>query len=162
MPFTPPIPSPYNFVPLSGQVFFPDWADHVSMDVPFSDGISGWFEIEVEAKTDIYIRNGGDQPRTAPEKAADSVWQDFFRVTPEGRYAIPGTSLKGVVRSVMEIATFGKLNRAYDARYGVRDLQNTDRRLYLGWMTTERPPHQARPKGRLAAPGRGPVDHYSL
>ncbi len=47
------IPSPYNFVPLSEHVFFPDWAEKVSMDVPFSDGISGALKVRVTARTSI-------------------------------------------------------------------------------------------------------------
>ena len=29
------ITAPFNFVPLSDKVFFPDWADSVSHDIPF-------------------------------------------------------------------------------------------------------------------------------
>jgi len=62
------IPSPYNFVPLSKHVFFPDWSGQVSMDVPFSDGISGTLEIKVTAKSPIYIRNGGAHPENSDGK----------------------------------------------------------------------------------------------
>ena len=138
MPYDPPpfdtIPSPYNFVPLPPSVFFPDWASQVSMDVPFSDGISGILEVEVTAQTPIYIRNGGEHPETPEAKRNDEVYQDFFKVTPDGPYAIPGTSLKGMLRSVIEIASFGKL-RCADARYSVRDLNN--RKLYTPWMSSQ-------------------------
>jgi CRISPR-associated protein (TIGR03986 family) len=126
----PTIPSPYNFVPLSEHVFFPDWAAQVSQDVPFSDGISGWFDIEVEATTPIYIRNGGDLPGETKDQRRTRLnnadWQDFFRVHSDGPYAIPGTSLKGMIRSVLEIASFGKMTMVDDHRYGVRDLNNRD------------------------------------
>ncbi len=52
------IRSPYNFVPVSDKVFFPDWADQISHDIPFSDGISGKITLEIEAQTPIFVRNG--------------------------------------------------------------------------------------------------------
>jgi CRISPR-associated protein (TIGR03986 family) len=157
---TPPIPSPYSFVPLSRHVFFPDWAAQVSQDVPFSDGISGWFEIEVEATTPIYIRNGGDFDEGSPKddqkererkrraRLQNPDWQSFYRLFPNGPLAIPGTSLKGMLRSVLEIATFAKM-RGVDARaYSVRDLHNRD--LYNRHLTGGDEPSGYHP---LARPG---------
>lgn len=131
------IPSPYNFVPLSKTVVFPDWAEAVSHDIPFADGISGHLDIEIEAMTQLYIRNGGDHPEgkgeaLAKAKRADSNYNSPFKL-PGGRYAIPGTSLKGAIRNVLEIATFSKL-RCDDRRFAVRDLRNRD--LYTRWMTS--------------------------
>lgn len=133
------IPSPYNFVPLSDKVFFPDWSHQVSMDTPFSDGISGTLEIKVTAKTPIYIRNGGDHPEDRDRLNSES-YLDFFRVTRDGKYAIPGTSLKGMLRAVVEIVSFGKIagtkektSRVVDHRYAVRDLQN--KTLYTNHIT---------------------------
>jgi len=125
------IPSPYNFVPLSPHVYFPDWDDRVSMDVPFSDGICGSFEVEVEAMTPIYVRCGGDNEKSS----------DFFRVTESGAYAIPGTSFKGMIRNVLEIASFGKIAPGVDdRRYGVRDLHN--HKVYTDWMTNGSSPYK--------------------
>ena len=53
------ITAPYNFVPLSRKVFFPDWAGQVSHDLPFSDGVSGELTCELTTHTPIYVRNGG-------------------------------------------------------------------------------------------------------
>ncbi len=124
------IPSPYNFVPLADKVFFPDWAEQISQDVPFSDGISGEIEVEIEAKTPIYVRNGGawtKESRNNPE------YQSPFK-TPDGKYAIPGTSVKGMIRSIVEIASFGKMQRVADHRYGFRDLHNPE---YTSQMTKQ-------------------------
>lgn len=127
------IPSPYNFVPLSKKIFFPQWAELASMDVPFSDGISGTINIRVKACTPIYIRN-------TQNKSEDEADIDFYRVTDGGKYAIPGTSFKGMLRNVVEIITFskiagsrGKSSRVSEHRYAVRDLQNRD--VYTSKMT---------------------------
>lgn len=128
-----PIPSPYNFVPLNEQVFFPDWAEQVSHDIPFQDGISGALELEIEAKTPIYIRAGGVHPEK-DLRNQNQAYQRFFEVIlPDGskKFAIPGSSIKGMMRSVVNIASFGKLAALDDHRYGFRDLNNQEYRDHL-------------------------------
>ncbi len=130
------ITAPYNFVPLSRFVFFPDWAESVSHDVPFSDGVSGTIECELTAESPFYVRNGGYWERedivnkdTSKEKYEA---HSFFKVGEQ--YVIPGTSLKGMLRNVVEIISFGKIGRrVVDNRYGVRDLRN--RKLYTDHLT---------------------------
>jgi CRISPR-associated protein (TIGR03986 family) len=95
------------------------------MDLPFSDGISGSLEIEVTAQTPLYVRNGGKWPEKTTERNNDPDYLSFFKL-PSGDYAIPGTSLKGAIRNVVEIASFGKMRRVADHRYGFRDLYNPD------------------------------------
>ena len=115
------ISAPYNFVALSDFVVRPDWADQVSHDVPFSDGLSGTLTLRIEAHTPLFIRGstGGDTP---------------FQL-PDGKYAIPGTSLRGMLRNVVEIASFGRMDRVTEARYGVRDLSNAGRTVYGAHLT---------------------------
>lgn len=110
------IPSSYNFVPLSAQIIFPDWAKQVSHDIPFSDGLDGELEIEVEAVTPVYIRDSAS-------KKGEKNSPEFFKCE-GGKYYIPGTSLKGMVRNVLEIASYGKMQHIADKRYAMRDLQS--------------------------------------
>ena len=115
------IPSPYNFVPLWDKIFFPGWASQVSMDIPFSDGISGCLEITIQAETDLYTRNSGTRKDS-------KEWQDFFEVIPgSGQYALNGSTVKGMLRSIIEIASFGKfrqLDAHADQGYVYRDLRD--------------------------------------
>lgn len=120
------IRAPYNFVPFSDVVRFPDWSAYASSDVPFEDGISGTFDVRMTAHTPIFVRGG---QRTTGEREAPL---SLFAKGPDGRPAVPGTSLRGELRTVVEIATFGKLSRVNDNRYGVRDLHNPD--LYVRHM----------------------------
>ena len=53
--------APFNFVPLSDQVVFPDWADKISQDIPFEDGESGTIELKITAQSPIFVRNGHTQ-----------------------------------------------------------------------------------------------------
>ena len=130
----PTIKSPYNFVPLSDTVVFPDWAKDVSCDIPFEDGISGKIELEIKLESDAYIRNGGKWDEKE-RKNDNSPCQKFFtaKVNGEDKYIIPGTSFKGMIRNVLEIASFGKMQRVNDDRYSVRDLNN--QKLYTGRLT---------------------------
>lgn len=116
------ITAPYNFVPLSRFVYFPDWADQISHDIPFSDGVSGTITCKIETLTPVYVRNGGNWERN--QILQDPNAQSFFKVGND--YIIPGTSLKGMLRSVLEIISFGKMgrNRVDDYKYSSRDLDN--------------------------------------
>ena len=142
-----PIPSPYNFVPLSRHIFFPGWAAQVSQDVPFSDGISGWFDIEVEATTPIYIRGGGhipkpkdpDRERWVTDESYLRETKEFARLYPGGPFAIPGTSLKGDLRAALEAVCFGKFQDVDANPYSVRDLKTPDTSLYQEHLTTTNP-----------------------
>ena len=133
------ITAPYNFVPLSKKVFFPDWADKVSHDVPFADGISGELECELTTHTPIYVRNGGKWEDGEVFKIGSEAQMFFYVREGEKRhFMIPGTSLKGMLRNVVEIASFGKMCRVDDHRYGLRDLTPTARRIYGNKMTVTR------------------------
>lgn len=136
--FSGPIPSPYNFVPLSDHVVFPEWSHLVSQDVPFKDGLRGHIDIDIEAVTPIYIRNGGDHPETPERKRNNKEYQDFFKIEPaDVGYAIPGTSIKGVIRSVFEIVSFSRLTRMADRHLAYRDLQN--QKLFTSRLTRRLP-----------------------
>ena len=109
------IKAPYNFVPLENKAFYPSWAIHISQDIPFEDGVSGSIEYTIEAKTPIFVRNGYTD-REHPDST--------FSKTHDGKFFIPGTSIKGEIRNVLEILSFGKMTQVQDARFGIRDLSN--------------------------------------
>jgi len=117
------IKAPYNFVPLSNEVVTPEWVNHISHDIPFEDAKSGEIEVEITAHSPIFVRNG--QPKNADTPSSDFSQHD-------GRYFIPGSSLKGMVRNVLEIMTFGKMgDKVNDHRYAIRDLAGAVKDQYL-------------------------------
>ncbi len=146
----------YNFVPLSERVFLPDWAAQVSHDVPFSDGLSGEIDCELITESPVYVRNGIDKdPETAKK---DPAYTDFFEV--DGKFLIPGSSLKGMFRNVLEIASFGKMpQRVDDHRYAVRDLANPDPHLYRDRMTSDLGEKTYEPKSSAAWLERDPESY---
>jgi CRISPR-associated protein (TIGR03986 family) len=107
--------------------FIPDWGKYVSQDYPFEDGVSGKIALDITAKSDIFVRDGsGDKS------------SDFSNINQ--RYFIPGTSIKGSLRSVLEIVSFGKLTRFNNDSFDIRDIKNSQYRdlmndkIKMGWF----------------------------
>ncbi len=137
---TPPISAPYNFVPLSDTVVEPDWADRTSHDLPFEDGISGEIRYSLIAHSPLLV--SGPQTTNNVKR--------FFQVSPGSNgYAIHGATLKGMVRAVLEIASFSRMSHTDDARYSVRDLTAGARPFYGNKMTERGTgPNQYRAKAK--------------
>jgi CRISPR-associated protein (TIGR03986 family) len=107
------ITAPFNFVPLNEKVFYPSWAEYVSHDVPFEDGESGVIDITLTAKSPIFIRNHyikGDDYTI--DKKENKISKEFCHLKlPDGskQFYIPGSSLKGMIRNVLEIMSFSEI-----------------------------------------------------
>ncbi|ESQ13332.1 MAG: hypothetical protein N838_33965, partial [Thiohalocapsa sp. PB-PSB1] len=108
------ISAPYNFVPLSTWVYRPKWGRQVSHDLPFKEALSGQIAYRLTADTPLLV--GGHQDKSvSPQRVTP------FRL-PGGGYAIPGSSIKGMLRTLIEIAGFGRLRMVDDGRPGLRDI----------------------------------------
>lgn len=108
------ITAPYNFVPLSDKVFFPSWGKDISHDIPFEDGEDGVITLTIENKTPLFVRDG----HCNGEK---TEWSSHVKdISGNKLYFIPGTTLKGCLRSVMEVLSFSKMNRFNDDSFGYR------------------------------------------
>ena len=123
------VKTPYGFVPLPDNVFFPDWVDRISQDIPFSDGISGTISFNLKALTPVFIR--------------DNDKDSSFCKSADGRYFIPATSLKGEIESVLRIMSCGKVGKVANASFGLRDLSNSEagrnyrdklKKVRCGWL----------------------------
>lgn len=120
----PQIKSPYNFVPLNREVYIPEWGKYVSMDIPFKDGEDGIIEVKIENVSPLFIRNGHINDTENNEQKNDPNSDDKFssHVIVDGHrhYFIPGSSIKGAVRNVMEVLTFAKMDRYDNDSFGFR------------------------------------------
>lgn len=131
--------SPYNFVPPPLKRVWPEWAGCVSHDQPFEDGISGSLSIRITARTPVFLGSG------ARTDGVETFYKDG-----QGRYAIPGSSLRGMLRSVVEIATFGRLGPFNDDKLGFRDLHHDDYKkavvgkVNAGWLIRDPDPNEWR------------------
>lgn len=164
------VKSTYNFVPApeEKEVFKPGWANDVSHDIPFSDGESGEIELKITAETPIFIRNGhaeGDKElfdkqrkRELPNPTKDQLraierYLSFSNINQgnEKKFFIPGSSLKGMIRNVLEIISRGRMTRVDDHRHAVRqimrprgvivdegyELKNQKEEIQAGWLIHE-------------------------
>ncbi len=119
--------SPYNFVPLNSKVYIPDWWDLVSQDIPFEDGEDGYIELTWHNDSPLFIR---DKDKDDPEHAPMNI---------NGRYFIPGSSIKGMLRNVLSILAFGKMQedeQYKDRFFGHREIGSgaTEHTNYLEKM----------------------------
>lgn len=135
----PEVKSTYNFVPApsESEVFNPPWADQVSHDVPFKDGESGEITLRITAETPIFIRNGHTQEEAeqarkilenggAEDKAEEDILDKYLsfshvqKADREKEYFIPATSIKGMVRNVLEIMTNSRMKQVEDDVFSLR------------------------------------------
>ena len=100
--------SPYNFVPLNRRVYVPSWYNEVSQDIPFEDGEDGWIEVTWKNVSPLIIKEGSDKGDSGNKK---SVPFHVEEADGKRRYFIPGTSMKGMLRSTLEILSFGKMEQ---------------------------------------------------
>jgi len=106
--------APFNFVPLNDKVYTPDWADKVSQDVPFSDGEDGIIEVEFENLSPLFTRDGHSKDKKTNYSA------HIVDKNGNKKYFIPSTTLKGMIRSNIEIMAFSKMSQYTDRFYGYR------------------------------------------
>lgn len=113
--------APYNFVELPNQVISAELdadGDLINHDTYHSDRHTGKIQCILTTSSPLYIRGGWgveeyrefseaqfkDLPDLAKEKRAQ-----FFTNPVKQRPVIPGSSLRGMMRALVEIITFGKL-----------------------------------------------------
>ena len=133
------IKAPFNFVPLSDKIFYPKWVDQISHDIPFEDGISGKIELEMEAISPIYVRNGVEASMMITDNKQYLEFSSF-----ENNYFLPATSVKGMTRNVLEVITYSKMPVDARKKYAQRDWNNKElytlkspeeqAKIHCGWL----------------------------
>ena len=157
------VSAPYRFVPLSSLIVFPHWADQVSHDRPFSDGISGELNIQIHNTSALCV--GGKQERSSEHQAGKV---HFYR-TPDNTLAIPGTSLKGMLRNVVEIASFSRFKQVEDQKLGVRDISEANnfyakemRNPSAGWLNFRNGKWTITPCGFVRVHQEQIINHFGI
>jgi CRISPR-associated protein (TIGR03986 family) len=113
--------APYNFIPLNEQVVScegtPDNDRYYSNNEDSSDvanikySNTGYIDLNLEAITPIYIRNtktSGEYSKNDEELKKSDRYSNFF--SPGDKIRIPGSSIRGMIRTLVEILSFGKLS----------------------------------------------------
>lgn len=105
--------APYNFVPLPDNPrTFTASDEHMPDHDVYHDGRhSGYFDIRLTTESPLYIRG----PRSIKQQKDEAKnIADFFHHGDPKQPVIPGSSLRGMLRSIVEIITWSKLSRIGD------------------------------------------------
>ena len=137
--------APYNFAPLNPNVYIPEWWNEVSHDVPFKDGEDGVMEVTLQNITPLCICDGraGNQKKN-PDDISESA--HILLKDNKLQYFLPSTSIKGMLRSVLEVLSFAKLKqfnndyfgyREIGKQYGQGDYVSRMEKSQAGWLIIE-------------------------
>lgn len=127
--------APYNFVPLPERVLWTP-KDPPAMDRYHPDRHTGWIECKLTTASPLYVRAAlelEEFERSLDEKAEGKLpWReqvrnkpDFFYTEDRFRPVIPGSSLRGMLREMVEIVAFAKVQPVTKARLVYRAIGDT-------------------------------------
>lgn len=109
--------NPFSFIPLIDKVAYLSEDEAKSLDfvqdVPFENGYSGKIKVDFESMTPFCVRSFNEN-----------------NVNVDGRFVVPGSSIKGMIRSVLEIITLSNIkNGVANNRYSMRDIRSASYEL---------------------------------
>jgi len=120
--------APYNFVPLPEMVVTAvknaeELPDH---DQYMPDKYTGYFDVELTTKSPVYVRcpftleeflrQEHNEDGEAPFRQQVKNTPHFFYTRDPGNPVIPGSSLRGMLRSLMEVVSYGKVQWVTEKR----------------------------------------------
>lgn len=116
--------APYRFVPLEDTVLAaPVSREDLSHGRPLRDGLCGTIQVDWTLETPLLI---GEPDRSGRDRTLVPFKLD------DDRYAIPGASLRGALRAVLEPATYSRMTRINDhLRFPLRDFDNVHYKDYI-------------------------------
>jgi CRISPR-associated protein (TIGR03986 family) len=120
--------APYNFVPLPEMIIpvVSDARELPDHDKYYSDLQSGYFDVTLTTRSPLYIRG--------PIAAEDFPHQEdallknnppFFHTGDERIPVIPGSSLRGMLRALLEIVSYSKMQWVSEKQLFFRTVDNT-------------------------------------
>lgn len=137
------ITAPYRFVRTHNKIFYPSWGQKqgkdISFDMPYMDSQSGQINITITAKSPIFVGNGTNKNKDDTKNNKNDKPQEFFNHN--GTYYIPGSSIKGMIRTIATILSFSKMSLD-DKTLSCRDINNPaykkkamkQNQTFIGWL----------------------------
>lgn len=120
--------APYNFVPLPEKIIpavsaVHELPDHDEFD---RERYSGYFDVTLTTVSPLYIR-GPIAAQNLPRQEEKSVKDNpaFFHTGDEARPVIPGSSLRGMLRSLLEIVSYSKMQWVSEKQSFFRTVDGT-------------------------------------
>lgn len=128
--------APYNFVPINKTVVSPPEG------LPQFDryiGYTGYIDLDIETLTPLYIRDAYtlEEDKKANKREGGKKWENPEFFSPQGKLTIPGSSLRGMVRNLVEIVSFSRMEYIDNSTFYYRtmgDKCKTVRDAYLNRM----------------------------
>jgi CRISPR-associated protein (TIGR03986 family) len=112
--------APYNFVPLPAAVFHPDGLtdDALALHDRYPlDRHTGWIDLAITTESPTYVRGAPPADRSAEEP-----YEPFFHHGDERHPVIPGSTLRGMTRALVEILAYARLAHTKSRRLYFRSL----------------------------------------
>jgi CRISPR-associated protein (TIGR03986 family) len=100
--------APYNFIPLPEKVVTIPVDDLPDQGVYDADLHTGYIDCELTTSSPVFVR-AGLTPEQAAAKKESKELPGFFYLNDENQPVIPGSSLRGMLRTLVEIVTFSKI-----------------------------------------------------
>lgn len=100
--------APYNFVPLPEMVVTLLVDDLPDQGIFDSKRHTGYIDCELTTSSPVFIR-AGLKPEQAKAGKESKDFPEFFYLNSENQPVIPGSSLRGLLRTLVEIVTFSKI-----------------------------------------------------
>lgn len=116
--------APYNFVPLPNKIFSVEEGIEVNgkkvqpwkMHDQFVPGTrSGWIDLKITTLTPLFIRGAAVQTDGEWDRRDTRLRPEPY-VNNDGVPVIPGSSLRGMIRSLVEVLSFSKISPVTDER----------------------------------------------
>lgn len=118
--------APYNFVPLPEAILIAPASPFAGHDRLASDRLHGEITLEIRAETPLYTRCAHPPELGDAEVVRTPEKQEFYHHGDPSRPVIPGSSLRGMVRSLVEILSYSRITRRPERGEATRVV---DRRL---------------------------------
>ncbi|MBK8184400.1 MAG: hypothetical protein IPK63_16615 [Candidatus Competibacteraceae bacterium] len=101
--------APYNFVPLPEAIFHAEpFRQHDRLD---PERLHGFIELTITTETELYTRSAYPPDQENQTVQQSRPRQAFYHLGDERRPVIPGSSLRGMTRALVEILAYSRLTR---------------------------------------------------
>jgi len=119
--------APYNFVPVNEKIVEAEKVPQFNQY--HNDRFTGYLDLDIETITPVYIR---DTLTKSESENKEIINPDFY--SPGGRLKIPGSSLRGLTKTMVEILSFSKFGSFEDKQLYFRDFTKLPlRKIYSGY-----------------------------
>jgi CRISPR-associated protein (TIGR03986 family) len=101
--------APYNFIPLPEKVITISVDDLPDQGIYDTNLHTGYLDCTLTTSSPVYVR-AGLRPEEANANKESKDQPDFFYLNDKDQPVIPGSSLRGMLRTLVEIVTFSKIS----------------------------------------------------